>query len=111
MNEHTIEKDELTEFLVGALVSWAGEFADLDDCRSAAAYLTPRLAAYLHHPNDAPHVGLFNRFEDAVAEASFRAAVCRHRQRVRWEPNNRWWQITDAWPNTRVTPSVVGETP
>lgn len=52
---------------------------------------------------DAPKVGLFNRFEDAVSEASFRAAVSGYRQRVRWEPNNHWWQITDAWPNTRVT--------
>lgn len=58
---------------------------------------------------DVPHVGLFNRFEDAVAEASFRAAVSGYRQRVRFEPNNRWWQITDAWPNTRVYPPEVSQ--
>jgi hypothetical protein len=45
---------------------------------------------------------LFNRHADAVAEASFRAAVSRRRHRVKWEPNNRWWQITEAWPNIHV---------
>lgn len=43
---------------------------------------------------DVPGAGLFNRHQDAVAEASFRAAITQHRYRVRWEPNNRWWQIT-----------------
>jgi hypothetical protein len=58
---------------------------------------------------DVPRVGLFNRFDDAVAEASFRASLTRRRYRVRFEPNNRWWQITMAWPNTRVIPPEVTE--
>lgn len=45
---------------------------------------------------DAPSVGLFNHWPDAVAEASRRAALVGRRYRVRYEPNNRWWQITET---------------
>lgn len=45
---------------------------------------------------DVPHVGLFNRWEDALAEANFRAALTGYRNHVRFDPNNRWWQITES---------------
>lgn len=35
-------------------------------------------------------------FADAVAEASFRAALTRRRYRVSREPNNRMWQIQET---------------
>lgn len=50
---------------------------------------------------DNPRVGLFNHWSDALAEATFRAALYDRRWRVRFEPNNRWWQITEAWPNSK----------
>lgn len=40
--------------------------------------------------------GVFDRFEEAIAEASFRAAVTRRRYLCRFEPNNRQWQITET---------------
>lgn len=48
---------------------------------------------------DSPKAGLFNRWQDAYHEALFRAAITGRRYRVRYEPNNRWWQITEtgAW--------------
>jgi hypothetical protein len=45
---------------------------------------------------DHPRVGLFNRWHDAYHEALFRAAVTRRRYRVWFEPNNRWWNITET---------------
>ena len=44
---------------------------------------------------DVPRVGLFNRWEDALAEANRRAVLTGYRWLVRFEPNNRWWQITE----------------
>lgn len=49
---------------------------------------------------DIPHVGLFNRFEDAVAEASFRAAITQWRHRVRFDAVNRWWNVTTGSSRT-----------
>lgn len=46
---------------------------------------------------DAPRVGLFANFRDAVAEASFRAAITQRRYRVTYEPNNCWWQIREGF--------------
>ena len=48
------------------------------------------------HP-DVPRVGLFANYRDAVAEASFRAAIAHRRYRVVLEPNNHWWQITEGF--------------
>lgn len=47
---------------------------------------------------DAPRVGLFANFRDAIREAAFRADLVRRRYRVRYEPNNCWWQITEGSP-------------
>lgn len=58
--------------------------------------------AWIALRQDNPRVGLFNRWADALAEATFRAALHGYRYRVTFEPNNRWWQITEAWPNNRV---------
>lgn len=44
---------------------------------------------------DHPRSGSFNRWEDAYAEALFRADLVGRRYRVRFEPNNGWWQITE----------------
>lgn len=44
---------------------------------------------------DAPKAGLFNRWFDAYHEAAFRADITRRRYRVWFEPNNRWWNITE----------------
>lgn len=55
---------------------------------------------------DVPHVGLFNRHADAVSEASRRAWATGYRYRVRLEPANHWWQITEQ---TRVLPPERGE--
>lgn len=46
---------------------------------------------------DVPHVGLFNRWQDAYQQALFQASITGRRYRVRFEPNNRWWQITEQW--------------
>lgn len=45
---------------------------------------------------DVPQVGLFNRYEDAQEQARFRADITNRRYRVRFERNNRWWQITET---------------
>lgn len=55
---------------------------------------------------DAPSVGTFANFRDAIAEASFRAAITRIRYRVTYEPNNAWWQITEG---SRFRPAPSGE--
>lgn len=66
------------------------------------------------HPDrlDVPNVGLFNRYEDAQGQARFRADLTGRRYRVRFERNNRWWQITETTErlhqNTR--PQALGET-
>ncbi len=52
---------------------------------------------------DAPHVGLFNHWRDAYNEAAFRADITGRRYRVRFEPNNRWWQITELVTRHRAT--------
>lgn len=44
---------------------------------------------------DAPRSGLFNRWWDAYHEAMFRADITGRRYRVWFEPNNRWWNITE----------------
>ncbi len=49
---------------------------------------------------DAPRSGLFNRWHDAYHEALFRAALTRRRYRVWFEPNNRWWNITELTTRT-----------
>lgn len=43
---------------------------------------------------DVPHVGLFNRYEDAQEQARFRADITGYRYRVRFDRANRWWHIT-----------------
>lgn len=43
---------------------------------------------------DNPHVGLFKRFEDAQAQARFRADITGYRYWVRFDRANRWWYIT-----------------
>jgi hypothetical protein len=50
---------------------------------------------------DIPHVGLFNRHADAVAEADRRAALTRLRYIVRWDGANRWWHITESTRSVR----------
>ena len=50
---------------------------------------------------DVPHVGLYNRFEDAIGAASRNAALTRWKYKVRWEPNNRWWHVTMGAPMKR----------
>ncbi len=45
---------------------------------------------------DIPRSGLFNHWRDAYDEARFRADITRRRYRVWWEPNNRWWNITET---------------
>lgn len=47
---------------------------------------------------DVPHVGLYNRFEDAIGAASRNASLTRWKYKVRWEPNNRWWNVTMGAP-------------
>lgn len=47
---------------------------------------------------DSPRTGTFANFRDAIAEATFRAAITRRRYRVRLEPNNHWWEITEGDP-------------
>ena len=37
----------LYSVILAGLIEWAGEFADLDDCRSAARHLTPAVRAYV----------------------------------------------------------------
>ena len=44
---------------------------------------------------DNPRVGLFNRWYDAYHEAAFRADITGRRYRVWFEPNNRWWNVTE----------------
>lgn len=44
----------------------------------------------------AARAGLFRRWRDALHEAQFRADITRRRYRVWWEPNNRWWNITET---------------
>jgi hypothetical protein len=56
---------------------------------------------------DRPRVGLFNRHPDAVAEASFRAAITRMRYRVFYDPRNRWWNVTES--TSPIPPEVGGE--
>jgi hypothetical protein len=41
-------------------------------------------------------VGWFRCWRDARDEANFRAGITRYRYRVRFEPNNRWWEITET---------------
>lgn len=36
--------------ILAGLIEWAGEHADLDDCRSAARHLTPAVRAYVTRP-------------------------------------------------------------
>lgn len=45
--------------------------------------------------DDVPRQGMFNRWADAYDEALFRADLTGRRYRVRFEPANRWWQITE----------------
>ena len=59
----------------------------------------------------APHIGTFANFRDAVAEASFRAAVTQRRYRVIYEPNNCWWQITEGFRPPRRTSNPVDTYP
>jgi hypothetical protein len=68
--------------------------------RLRSANVTTRNAVPLHIKpwlSDAPHVGTFANFRDAVAEASFRAAITQRRYRVCYEPNNCWWQISEGF--------------
>lgn len=44
---------------------------------------------------DNPRAGVFNRWFDAYHEAAFRADITGRRYRVWFEPNNRWWNITE----------------
>lgn len=44
---------------------------------------------------DKPRIGLFNKWPDAYYEALFRADITGYRYRVRYEPNNKWWCITE----------------
>lgn len=38
----------------------------------------------------------FNEFSDAIGQADRRAALTRYRYRVRYDPANRWWNITET---------------
>lgn len=44
---------------------------------------------------DSPHGGWFNRWWDAYHQALFYADLTGRRYRVWFEPNNRWWNITE----------------
>jgi hypothetical protein len=44
--------------------------------------------------NDKPNVGLYRRFEDAIGQANFYAAITRIRYRVRYDQANKWWHVT-----------------
>jgi hypothetical protein len=50
------------------------------------------------HPSgpDCPRAGLFRRYEDALGEALFRADLTGRRYRVRFDPGNQWWGITES---------------
>lgn len=50
INEHNAEKGAgrtLYAVILAGLIEWAGEFADLEDCREAARHLTPVVRAYV----------------------------------------------------------------
>jgi hypothetical protein len=45
---------------------------------------------------DVPHVGLFNRYEDAQEQARFRADITGYRYHVRFDRANRWWHVVET---------------
>lgn len=51
--------------------------------------------AALSRRPDCPHVGLFNRYEDAQAQARFRADLTGCRYWVRFDRANRWWYLSE----------------
>jgi hypothetical protein len=51
--------------------------------------------------SDAPRSGLFNHWHDAYHQAAFRADITGRRYRVWFEPNNRWWNITELTEKCR----------
>jgi len=40
-------------------------------------------------------LGMFRAWRDAYNEALFRADITGRRYRVWFEPNNRWWNVTE----------------
>ena len=48
-----VQSRTLYSVILGGLIEWAGDVADLDDCREIARYLTPLVREYAQHfPTD-----------------------------------------------------------